>query len=186
MDLLSYADRAVTLVNTASPLCGVDRLRTVDDVCDLLVPYPRWRSIATRADIAPLRAGRDVLREIFEAGSGRGAEERAVALLNAMLDAHPIHPQVTDHDGWPLHLHLAESAPAAADGFLATAAFGTAVAATRLGLSRFGVCRSTTCSSVFLDSSTNSSRRYCGERCATRMNVAAYRARRRASAAVRT
>jgi hypothetical protein len=35
---------------------------------------------------------------------------------------------------------------------------------------------------VFIDTSTNRSRRYCSDRCATRANVAAYRARRKEQA----
>ncbi|WP_141743598.1 CGNR zinc finger domain-containing protein, partial [Streptomyces abyssalis] len=34
-------------------------------------------------------------------------------------------------------------------------------------------------SRAYLDTSTNRSRRYCSDRCATRANVAAYRARKR-------
>ena len=40
----------------------------------------------------------------------------------------------------------------------------------------------TTCEHVYVDTSPNRSRRYCSERCSSRANVAAYRARRRAVA----
>ncbi len=38
------------------------------------------------------------------------------------------------------------------------------------------------CRNAYLDTSTNRSRRYCSDRCATRANVAAYRARKRLEA----
>jgi predicted RNA-binding Zn ribbon-like protein len=56
---------------------------------------------------------------------------------------------------------------------------GLAMFCTELGVSRLGVCQALPCRQVYLDTSTNRSRRYCSERCATRANVAAYRQRRR-------
>jgi predicted RNA-binding Zn ribbon-like protein len=178
VDLISYADRAVLLVNTGPTASGADRLTTLADLRGLLDPFPTWRAKAANADLTHLRAGRGVLREVFDAVAVHDVP-RAAALLNPMLSAYPVRPRVTDHDGWPWHLHLAETAASAAEGYLATAAFGLAIAATEIGFERFGVCQSNGCHAVFLDSSSNLSRRYCTERCATRMNVAAYRARRR-------
>ncbi|MGH3454660.1 MAG: CGNR zinc finger domain-containing protein, partial [Nocardioidaceae bacterium] len=48
---------------------------------------------------------------------------------------------------------------------------------------RLGVCQAAGCEQVFVDTSPNQSRRYCSDRCSSRANVAAYRARRRAAAA---
>lgn len=42
--------------------------------------------------------------------------------------------------------------------------------------------RAPPCRNAYLDTSTNRSRRYCSDRCATRANVAAYRARKRLEA----
>ncbi|WP_344845490.1 CGNR zinc finger domain-containing protein [Nonomuraea dietziae] len=56
---------------------------------------------------------------------------------------------------------------------------GLAAVVTELGVDRLGVCQAARCSRVFVDTSSNRSRRYCSERCASRANVAAYRARRR-------
>jgi predicted RNA-binding Zn ribbon-like protein len=52
-----------------------------------------------------------------------------------------------------------------------------------LGATRLGVCDASPCADVFVDVSPNRSRRYCSDRCSSRANVAAYRARRRAAAA---
>jgi predicted RNA-binding Zn ribbon-like protein len=45
------------------------------------------------------------------------------------------------------------------------------------------VCHAASCTNVFVDTSPNQSRRYCSDRCSSRENVAAYRARQRAAAA---
>lgn len=186
MDLVSYADRAVLLVYTGPTASGADRLTGLGELRTLLESHPSWRTRATAADITHLCAGRSALREVFDTVALYRDIPRAVALLNPMLTAYPVHPRVTDHDHSPWHLHLAETASSAAEWYLATAVFGLAtavfglaIAATSLGFERFGVCQSTGCHAVFLDSSSNHSRRYCSDRCATRMNVAAYRIRRR-------
>jgi predicted RNA-binding Zn ribbon-like protein len=51
-----------------------------------------------------------------------------------------------------------------------------------LGPDRLGVCSAAPCTDVFVDTSPNRSRRYCSDRCSSRANVAAYRARKRAVA----
>ena len=43
------------------------------------------------------------------------------------------------------------------------------------------VQRRARCTNVYVDTSPNQSRRYCSDRCSSRANVAAYRARRRAA-----
>jgi predicted RNA-binding Zn ribbon-like protein len=49
-----------------------------------------------------------------------------------------------------------------------------------LGATRLGVCDASPCTNVFVDTSPNQSRRYCSDRCSSRANVAAYRARQKA------
>jgi predicted RNA-binding Zn ribbon-like protein len=65
------------------------------------------------------------------------------------------------------------------DKYAAGAAMGLAVRLAELGLERFGVCQAAPCTGVFVDTSANRSRRYCSDRCASRANVVAYRARKR-------
>ncbi|WP_406674145.1 CGNR zinc finger domain-containing protein [Nonomuraea sp. N2-4H] len=138
MDLTSYAEWAVRLVNDLAPPAELRRLR-------------------------------DELAAVF----GAAGDERAVAArLNALLERYPVRPQLTDHDGSGWHLHLAED-PAA------TAVMGLAAVVAELGVDRLGRCQDARCGRAFLDTSSNRSRRYCSARCASRANVAAYRARRR-------
>ena len=180
MELASYADRAVQLVNTADPYRGQDYLTTVDHVRTLLDRQGACGAVGAN-DLIELRAMRDSLRALFEAVDV-GAQQRAVDLLNQLLERYPIRPQISAHDNSTWHLHLAENAPSTAAAYGAKACMGLAVQATEIGLDRLGVCQAAPCRDVFIDTSTNRSRRYCSERCATRANVAAYRARRREAA----
>jgi predicted RNA-binding Zn ribbon-like protein len=179
VELASYADRAVALVNTDDPYRHSDTLTTCEQAKELLAPEGRCR--VTNADVAELRAIRDRLREIFDAAES-GRVPRAVQVLNSLMKQYPIRPVVTDHDGASWHLHLAEGAPTIAAVYGAKAAMGLAVQATELGFDRLGVCQAGPCREVYIDTSTNRSRRYCSDRCATRANVAAYRARRKEQA----
>lgn len=178
MDLASYAELAVRLANArraaygyapprpaGPPQVPADRVDRVDQVAD--------------ATLAAMTGLPDDVRAVFDAAAD-GDHRAAVDRLNALLTAYPIRPQVTAHDGHPWHLHLA------ADGDVteqvgAAAAMGLASFVAAHGIERLGRCAAGGCGRVYLDTSSNRSRRYCGERCASRANVAAYRARRRAS-----
>jgi predicted RNA-binding Zn ribbon-like protein len=181
VELASYAERAVQLVNTADPYRHRDTLTSCEQAKELLAPEGRCR--VTNADVAELRGIRDRLREIFDVAEADRIP-RAVQVLNSLMKQYPIRPVVTDHDASSYHLHLAEGAPNIAAVYGAKAAMGLAVQATELGFDRLGVCQAQPCREVFIDTSTNRSRRYCSDRCATRANVAAYRARRKEQARV--
>ncbi|MGP3956284.1 CGNR zinc finger domain-containing protein [Nonomuraea sp. 3N208] len=136
-----------------------------------LTSYAEW-AVRLANDPAPppdLMRLRDELAAVFDAAG----DDRAVAeLLNALLVRYPVRPQLSDHDGHGWHLHLAED-PAA------TAVMGLAAVVAELGVDRLGRCREPHCGQAFLDTSSNRSRRYCSARCASRANVAAFRARRK-------
>ncbi len=182
MDLSGYAELAVRLANAAASdeeaggggghnISTLDGLRAL--LADLRLPGRR----VTRADLDAMRLLRAEFREIFAAaaeGNGTGAVER----LNALLIRHPVHPQVCRHDGQAWHLHLTQGG-GIADTYAAGSAMGLATILTQFGLDRLGVCRAPSCARVFIDTSSNRSRRYCCDRCGSRANVTALRARRR-------
>jgi predicted RNA-binding Zn ribbon-like protein len=183
VDLSSYADLAVRLVNTDQPERGTDALSTVEAIRALLPPDGRGERLADESDLPRLRAVRIRLRAVFTSAA-EGDQPRAVALLNELLAEYPVSAVVTAHSGVPAderwHLHLADNSPTATAICAGTAAAGLAAHLTRYGATRLGVCAAEPCRNAFLDTSTNRSRRYCSDRCATRRNVAAHRARRRA------
>jgi predicted RNA-binding Zn ribbon-like protein len=174
----------VRLVNTADPgQPARDELASLATLRSFLTHRPHLRERATEADVPELVALRAALREVFESVE-RGDAGAAVERLNQLLVDYPVRPQISNHDesGW--HLHLTEQG-GTAERYAAGAVMGVAVLATSLGIDRLGVCRATRCRNVFVDTSTNRSRRYCSDRCATRANVAAYRARKRDAAGAR-
>ncbi len=109
-------------------------------------------------------------------------------LLNSLLLEFPVSPQISGHDildeeGRPRwHMHLADHSSNATTGYAAICAMGLAFHLTEFGADRLGLCQAPPCRNAYLDTSTNRSRRYCSDRCATRANVAAYRARKRLEA----
>ena len=131
----------------------------------------------TRADLETLLMLRDEFRGFFVSCS-QGSGTEAAARLNELLIQYPVHPQLSGHDGQAWHVHYTESG-SMSDKYAAGAAMGLAVRLADLGLDRFGVCQAAPCQGVFVDTSVNRTRRYCSDRCASRANVTAYRARKR-------
>ncbi|MEV7421539.1 MULTISPECIES: CGNR zinc finger domain-containing protein [unclassified Streptomyces] len=184
MELASYSDYAVRLVNTEEPARGTDTLTSVDTVRSLFGPSSQAARRATDADVTRFRSVRSRLRAVFTAADS-GEATLAVDMLNSLLLEFPVSPQISGHDflddeGHPRwHLHLADHPSNATAGYAATAAMGLAFHLTEYGVDRLGLCQAAPCRNAYLDTSTNRSRRYCSDRCATRANVAAYRARKR-------
>ncbi len=179
MELESYAELAVRLVNTTCSLRPErEDLASLEDLRALLHDYPYMRDCATDSDVAALRVLRNELRDVFAAAE-RGDEHAAVNGINALLRQYPMCPQISGHDNQDWHLHLTEQ-DSLVGHYATRAAMGITMVVTQLGIDRLGVCQAHPCRDVFIDTSTNRSRRYCSERCASRANVAAYRARRRA------
>jgi predicted RNA-binding Zn ribbon-like protein len=177
VDLASYADLVIELVNTQDP--AEDSLHDLDSLRELLTIRPHLSGRVTRETLEAMRDLRTELRTIFVAAA-EGREDEAIERLNTLLIQHPIHPQISNHDGQRWHLHLTESG-SVPDRYAAGAAMGLAVKISDQGIDRLGICQAEGCNNVFFDTTTNKSRRYCSERCASRANVAAYRARRRES-----
>jgi len=178
VDLSSYAELAVRLVNTASlGHEGGDLLASMDGLRSLVADREHLSHGISRGDLDALRMLRDEFRGFFVACSqGNGPD--AAARLNELLIQYPVHPQLSGHDRQPWHVHYTESG-SVSDKYAAGAAMGLAVRLTELGIDRFGVCQAAPCPGVFIDTSAGRTRRYCSDRCASRANVIAYRARKR-------
>ncbi|NKZ04678.1 CGNR zinc finger domain-containing protein [Actinomadura latina] len=169
MNLASYADLAIDLVNTHRPdgddLCDLEGLRA------LLAHRPHLGGRIAHRDLDAMRELRAQLRAIFTAVA-HGDEDGAVDRLNTMLIHHPVHPKVSRHDGKDWHLHFNE-AGSVTDRYAARAAMGLAAKIAAQGLARLGTCRADGCERVFFDTTANRSRRYCSDRCAGRPSVTA-------------
>ena len=161
MDLASYAELAVRLVNTSTP--EEDRLGDIDALRALLTIGPHLNGRVGRPDLEAMRELRADLRAIFESVAA-GDEDDAAERINSLLLQHPVHPQISDHDGrWHLHITESGSIP---DRYAAGAAMGLAVYVSAEGLDRLAVCASGSCQNVFIDTSSNRSRHYCSDLCA--------------------
>ena len=160
MNLTSYAELAVRLVNSAFPASGdPDPLGAVSDFRALVTDRPRLAATATALDLAALRALRAELSEVFTAAA-TGRDAAVMSGLNALLARSPVQPELVTHDDEPWHLHLAEHG-SAADQYTAGAVVGLTQTASQHGLGRLGTCSIASCHRVFIDASSNRSRRYC-------------------------
>jgi predicted RNA-binding Zn ribbon-like protein len=176
VDLTSYAELAVRLVNSAETGAGHDdSLSDPDAFRALIADRPHLHGHITHDDLTALRQLRTELAGIFLA-SAEGDEPAAAARLNALLIRHPVHPVVSGHDNQRWHLHLSDGG-SVADRYAAGAAFGLMTITTQLAPNRLGICAMASCHSVFIDASPNRSRRYCADHGVGTANVTALRAR---------
>ncbi|GAA2759250.1 CGNR zinc finger domain-containing protein [Actinopolymorpha rutila] len=176
MDFLRYAERAATMVNAS--------LEDEDDVRAQLADRPWLAERVSAADVRVLRRLRRDLRPVFaEAPEAGESADRVVERLNELLARHPVSPFITGHGGQGLHLHVAERRSSVAETLATEGLMGLSTVVCDLGPDRLGECQADRCGQVFVDTSPNCSRRYCSDRCSSRANVAAFRARRRAAAA---
>jgi hypothetical protein len=174
VDFIRYAERAAALVNAELP----DAEALHEHLADR-----SWlhRSVVP-GDVASLQAFQLQLRPVFEA-SDVDDVRLVVGALNDLLATHPVTPMISDHDPDHLHMHVANRAASVADLLIGESLMGLANLVCDLGATRLGICSEPRCDNVFVDTSPNQSRRYCSDRCSSRANVAAFRARQKAAAA---
>lgn len=176
MDLTSYADLAVRLVNAAGR-GPADGLATVESYRSLVADRPHLSGRVTAADLEALRLLRGELRLIFTAAARREDDE-VIERLNALLARHPIHPELSVHDGEPCHLHLVESG-SVADRYAACAVAGLTSLLTDPGTGQLRVCAGRDCERVFIDHSPGRDQQICSDTCTPKASVRALRARGR-------
>jgi predicted RNA-binding Zn ribbon-like protein len=171
VNLSSYAELAVRLANTAvqadgEPDCLGSTVACAQAFSDCIsTPF-------THQDLAVLEHVRTEFTAIFtSAATGDG--QAAIKRLNALLVQFPIQPELVGHDDQRWHVHLAAHG-SASDQFAAGAIIGVALTVSLYGVSRLGICAIASCPRVFIDASTNRSRRYCTEH-GTRGNVSTLR-----------
>ncbi|HEX9065419.1 MAG TPA: CGNR zinc finger domain-containing protein [Streptosporangiaceae bacterium] len=183
MNLASFAELAVRLVNSGVCAADTDPLRSCEAFREFVAGRPFLAAPVTPHDLGRLRLLRTELGAVFaEAAAGHGTS--AVARLNALLAVHPVHPEIVSHDGEPYHVHLSD-AGSMTDRYTAASVISLALLLSQLGLERFGICTIASCDRVFIDGSSNKSRRYCSEHAAGRGNVTALLLERQAAAAGR-
>ena len=174
MDFVGYAEGSARLLNAG--LTGPEALVAI-------LPGREWlHPQVTERDVTTLRRFQRELRPVFDAAE-TGDVQATIGLLNDAMVRHPITPRISDHDPDDLHLHVATKAASVAELLVGESLLGLATLVCDLGPTRLGVCAADRCTNVYVDTSPNHSRRYCSDRCSSRANVAAYRARQKATPA---
>jgi predicted RNA-binding Zn ribbon-like protein len=180
VNLASFAELAVRLVNSAACDVEADPLRTTEAFRELVADRPFLHVPVHRHDLDRLKLLRDDLANIFRLAVA-GAGQHAVDRLNALLMIHPVHPVIVSHGAAGWHLHLNEEG-SVTDRYAAAAVASLAFLISQLGPERFGICAIASCDRVFVDGSSNKSRRYCSVHSPARGNVTSLRARQRDTA----
>ena len=181
MNLASFADLAVRLVNSGVCDADADPLRSCEAFRAFVAERPFLAVRVTQHDLGRLRLLRSELADVFSTAAedgGRTAAER----LNALLTVHPVHPVLVQHDGEPWHIHLSDSG-SMTDRYGAASVISLALLLSQLGTDRLGICAIASCDRVYIDGSSNKSRRYCTAHSAARGNVTSLRGQSRELAA---
>ena len=174
MDLTSYAELAVRLVNTAG---GVDN-RT-DQLADtgafraFVVDDPRLRGPWNHHDLDALRMLRTELAAIFAAAAERD-HPAAADRINALLVQHPLRPVLVRHDRSRWHLHLDESG-SVSDRYAAAAICGLSWVVAQFGPNHLGICAVPDCQRAFVEASSGRPGRYCAKHSAGKAGVTTLR-----------
>ena len=171
MDFVRYAERSAGLVNA--------HLEDAGSLVHFLDERAWLHDQVEERDAGTLRRFVRELRPVFEASSA-GDEKAVVQGLNALLAKHAVTPYIAGDGGAePWHMHVTDRRSTVAELLVAESLLGLSMLVCDLGATRLGVCDASSCADVFVDTSPNRSRRYCSDRCSSRANVAAYRARQR-------
>ena len=175
MDFIRYAEASANLLNAELP--------DAEGLMAHLHARGWLQEQATDRDAFVLRRFQRELRPVFEASEATEVQG-VIEGLNLLMEKYPITPMISDHDPDNLHLHVATRAASVSELLIGESLLGLATLVCDLGPQRLGVCSAAPCTAVSVDTSPNNSRRYCSDRCSSRANVAAFRARQRAEPAV--
>jgi len=176
VNLASFAELAVRLVNSAVCDAEADPLRTCETFREFIADRPFLAAPVTQHDLDRLKLLRADLATVFT-NAVAGNEKAAVDRLNDLLMIHPVQPMLVSHDGEPWHLHMAD-AGSIIDRYAAVSVISLSLLFGQLGAERFGICAIASCDRVFIDGSSNKSRRYCADHSAARTNVASLPSKR--------
>ena len=180
MDYGSYTDASVRLMielaNSHHP--RQDPPERLPDTAAVTGFLRRHRMLGpntvSQRDVTELHQLRARIRRVFEASS----EAAAIAELNRLLADAGITPWIARTPAGREIFFAPQDAPLARR-VTCDAGLGLAMMMTDHA-ERLKICAAADCANVFVDESRNRSRRWCSARCSGRINVAAFRTRKRA------
>lgn len=174
MDLESYAELAVSLVNSAAGADGeADWLADRQAFGVFAEGRPYLSGPVTHHDLEALRLLRTELGEIFAAVAKRD-HTAAATRLNTLLVQYPVRPLLVRHHRTRWHLHLDDSG-SVADRYAAGAVTGLTTVVVRFGMSRLGTCAIPSCRQAFVDADAGRPGRRCPRHGASKSSVTAFR-----------
>jgi predicted RNA-binding Zn ribbon-like protein len=170
----------VDLVNTAAETGGTE---TLPDAAALQTWVDKHHVSGVQAsdfsDVAAIHKVRERFRQCFGLHDAELLAER----VNTLVAEAPVRPRLTDHDGYDWHIHYFAPGASLADHLAVDGGMALAHVVAAEEVERLRVCEAPDCEAVLLDLSRNRSKRYCDARtCGNRLNVAAYRERKRSAA----
>jgi predicted RNA-binding Zn ribbon-like protein len=176
-DTVCALGTVVELVNSAPDISGEEGLPDLAALQDLVARQQvSGTGRLTADDLAAVRRLRGRLHDIFQATD----QPAAVRLVNALIADARSTPRLTDHDGWPLHMHYHAPDARIAEHLAADCGMALAFVIAAGEQQRLATCAAPDCERVLVDLSRNRSKRYCDARtCGNRLHVAAYRARQK-------
>ena len=133
----------------------------------------------TLGELHPTQAVLGFDQVFYKLGRYGSDRDEAAGIVNDMLARAKALPQLQRHDHWDWHLHAVDPDRPLGERVVVETAMAMVDVIRADEMSRLDTCAADDCDDVVLDLSRNRSRRYCSDRCSSRANVAAYRARRR-------
>jgi predicted RNA-binding Zn ribbon-like protein len=164
-NLVNTLDESIATPEHLSAPADVDRFLSTHEI--------EWPRRATAADLEALRDVRARVRGLFVATTQTEAQRR----LNELLRGARVSMRVARDRGTARIEWTVDDSVDLAEAVRSACAVSAAHIAQELGFERLRVCGADPCADVFLDTSKRGEQRYCGPRCATRVRVAAHRAR---------
>lgn len=171
----------VDFANTYDPfLDEPEFLRTPADLQEFLQQrHIEMSGPFTEIEFMRVRQLRDRLRDIFLRLETSDAAE-IEGTINSLLGTSPVNLQASISEGEPTEIkYEIPTTVALVERLAVQTGLGLTLALQQYGAERLKVCAAAPCQEVFIDVSKNKSRRFCGERCANRYNVAHFRERQR-------
>jgi predicted RNA-binding Zn ribbon-like protein len=172
----------VDLVNSA-PECGGSEGLPDADALHAFVDKYHVSSVQPDdfKDLESIYRVRERFRELFGVGDVALIARR----VNSLVAEAPVRPRLTNHDDYGWHVHYFAPGVSLADHLAVDGGMALAHVVSSSETDRLRICEAPDCEAVLIDLSRNRSKRYCDARaCGNRLNVAAYRERKRIASQV--
>jgi len=175
-DTVDALEFMVELANTTAGASrsATDELATPEELVHLVARHLySGRIDGDDAELGEVRRFRARLRQVWSLDRDSMVEE-----INLMLREAQAVPYLARHDGLDWHLHATSPEAPLAERMSVEAALALSDVVRMDAVDRLRVCDAPDCEGLLADLSRNGSKRFCTIRCANRVNMIAFRARK--------